>query len=66
MQAGLDELAALSLCRLRQARLEEQGEGATAVYEAARAQLAEVYAWFTEGLDTPDLQEAAALLAEAG
>jgi predicted ATPase len=26
--------------------------------------LAEVYGWFTEGFDTPDLQEARALLAE--
>jgi len=26
--------------------------------------LAEIYAWFTEGLDTPDLQEAQALLDE--
>ena len=30
----------------------------------ARQLLAEVYAWFTEGLDTADLQEAKALLAE--
>jgi predicted ATPase len=28
----------------------------------ARALLAEVYAWFTEGSDTPDLKEARALL----
>ena len=28
--------------------------------------LAEVYAWFTEGFDTADLQEAKALLAELG
>jgi hypothetical protein len=26
--------------------------------------LAEVYGWFTEGFDTPDLQEAKALLEE--
>ena len=32
--------------------------------EAARRLLADLYAWFTEGLDTADLQEAAALLAE--
>jgi hypothetical protein len=25
--------------------------------------LAEIYSWFTEGFDTPDLQEAKALLA---
>jgi adenylate cyclase len=28
----------------------------------ARQMLAEVYGWFTEGLDTADLQEAKALL----
>jgi predicted ATPase len=32
--------------------------------EAARALLAPLYSWFTEGFDTPDLQEAKALLAE--
>jgi len=32
--------------------------------EAARDLLAPLYAWFTEGLDTPDLQEAKLLLAE--
>jgi hypothetical protein len=26
--------------------------------------LAEIYGWFTEGFDTPDLQEAKALLVE--
>ena len=30
---------------------------------AARQMLAELYSWFTEGFDTPDLQEAQALLA---
>jgi len=30
----------------------------------ARDRLAEVYAWFTEGFDTADLQEAKALLEE--
>ena len=30
---------------------------------AARQMLAEIYSWFTEGFDTPDLQEAQALLA---
>jgi len=52
--------AALSLCRLRQA------EGVPAACQTARAQLAEVYAWFTEGFATPDLQAAAALLAGTG
>jgi hypothetical protein len=30
----------------------------------ARTILAEIYAWFTEGFDTPDLKEAKALLDE--
>ena len=32
--------------------------------DAARALLADVYGWFTEGFDTVDLQEAKALLEE--
>jgi predicted ATPase len=43
----------MSLSRLWQ----RQGQRA-----AARQLLAEVYGWFTEGLDTADLQEAKALL----
>lgn len=45
--------AAMSLCRvwLRQGRREE-----------ARRLLADVYAWFSEGVDVPDLREARALL----
>ena len=45
----------MSLSRLWQA----QGKLA-----AAHAVLAEIYGWFTEGLDTADLQDASALLAE--
>ena len=30
--------------------------------EEARQRLEEIYGWFTEGFDTPDLQEAKALL----
>ena len=30
----------------------------------AQAMLAEIYNWFTEGFDTPDLKEAKALLDE--
>jgi DNA-binding SARP family transcriptional activator len=45
--------ATMSLYRLLQA----QGRG-----EQVRQQLAEVYGWFTEGFNTPDLQEARALL----
>lgn len=32
----------------------------------ARRLLAEVYAWFTEGFDTVDLQKATALMEELG
>ncbi|TEU21724.1 MAG: hypothetical protein E3J21_01880, partial [Anaerolineales bacterium] len=47
--------ATVSLCRLwrKQGRVDE-----------ARPMLAEIYGWFTEGFDTPDLQEARALLEE--
>ncbi len=48
-------LATVSLCRLRQ----EQGER-----KEARQQLGEIYGWFTEGFDTPDLVEARRLLEE--
>jgi tetratricopeptide (TPR) repeat protein len=34
--------------------------------DKARQMLAEIYGWFTEGFDTPDLQEARALLDELG
>jgi predicted ATPase len=47
--------AAMSLARLGQ----RQGKQAE-----ARALLAPIYGWFTEGFDTPDLQEAKALLEE--
>ena len=47
--------ATVSLCRLWQ----EQGR-----MDEARQMLAEIYGWFTEGFDTPDLQEAKALLEE--
>jgi hypothetical protein len=43
----------MSLCRLYQ----QQGRPAE-----ARPLLAQAYGWFTEGFDTPDLQEAKALL----
>jgi predicted ATPase len=51
---ALELRAALSLSRLWQ----QQGQR-----EAAHDLLAPLYAWFTEGLDTPDLQEAQTLLA---
>ncbi len=44
---------ATSLCRLYQA------QGRPAKFEQAREQLADVYAWFSEGFDTADLREAA-------
>jgi predicted ATPase len=47
--------ATTSLCRLWQ----KQGK-----QEQARQVLTEIYDWFTEGFDTPDLQEARALLEE--
>ena len=52
---SLELRAALSLARLWQ----QQGNR-----EAARELLAPIYGWFTEGLDTADLQEAKALLDE--
>jgi predicted ATPase len=52
---ALELRAALSLARLW------QGQGQ---HTAARQLLKEIYDWFTEGLDTADLQEAKALLAE--
>jgi predicted ATPase len=52
---ALELRAALSLSRLWQ----QQGQR-----EEARALLTPIYGWFTEGLATPDLQEAKALLEE--
>jgi len=49
----LELRAVMSLSRLWQ----QQGKQAE-----ARQLLVEIYEWFTEGLDTPDLQEAQALL----
>ena len=48
---------AMSLSRLWQ----QQGKR-----DAARALLAPIYGWFTEGFDTRDLREAKGLLAELG
>ena len=45
----------MSLARLWQ----QQGKT-----EEARQMLAEIYGWFTEGFDTPDLKDAKALLEE--
>jgi predicted ATPase len=54
---SLERRAAMSLARLWQ----QQGKQAE-----ARALLAPIYGWFTEGFDTADLQEARALLEELG
>ena len=47
--------ATMSLAKL----MLDQGRSAE-----ARARLAAVYGWFTEGFDTPDLQQAKALIAQ--
>ena len=52
---SLELRAAMSLSRLWQ----QQGKR-----DEARALLAPIYGWFTEGFDTADLQEARALLEE--
>ena len=54
---ALELRAAMSLSRLWQ----QQGK-----WTEARALLAPIYGWFTEGFDTADLQEAKVLLAELG
>jgi predicted ATPase len=57
-EAKLWELrAAVSLARLRRDQCR---------YPEARALLAPVYDWFTEGFGTPDLKEAKSLLDELG
>jgi predicted ATPase len=52
---ALELRAAMSLSRLWQ----RQGS-----WDAACTLLAPIYGWFTEGFNTPDLQEAMALLTE--
>jgi class 3 adenylate cyclase/tetratricopeptide (TPR) repeat protein len=56
-EKSLELRAAMSLARLLAAR----GDGS-----GARAALAPIYGWFTEGFDTADLLAAKALLAELG
>ena len=52
---SLELRAAASLARL----LDKQGKR-----DEARAMLADIYGWFTEGFDTADLKEAKSLLDE--
>jgi class 3 adenylate cyclase/predicted ATPase len=54
---SLELRATMSLARL----LASQGR-----HDEARTALAEIYGWFTEGFDTPDLKDAKALLEELG
>jgi len=54
---SLELRGAISLARLRR----DQGKR-----KQAHDLLAPIYAWFTEGFDTPDLEEAKALLDELG
>jgi predicted ATPase len=54
---SLELRATMSLARL----LDRQGHR-----DDARAMLAEIYNWFTEGFDTADLKDAKALLDELG
>jgi predicted ATPase len=49
----LELRATMSFARM----LAKQGRG-----DEARAMLADIYNWFTEGFDTPDLKDAKALL----
>jgi len=53
----LELRATVSLSRL----LDQQGK-----HDEARAMLADIYGWFTEGFDTADLKDAKALLDELG
>jgi predicted ATPase len=58
---ALELRAAMSLSRLWQQQGKQQGKQAD-----ARALLAPIYGWFTEGFDTADLQEAKTLLDTLG
>jgi predicted ATPase len=66
-------LRAIEVARARQARLWElratmslcclwRAEGTQDRIESARQALSEIYGWFSEGFDTPDLQDAKRLL----
>jgi hypothetical protein len=53
----------MSCVRLRETRAAAYVTGCS---DEARAMLAEIYEWFTEGFDTADLKDAKALLEELG
>jgi len=53
LRSNFELRAVTSLARLRQTQAKR---------EEAREMLAEIYNWFTEGLNTADLKEARALL----
>jgi len=66
---SLELRAVMSLVRLRKQQVAHRGSRNTQhdsrmKLDEAHQMLAEVYNWFTEGFDTPDLQEAKALLGE--
>ena len=64
--------AAIEIARRQSARLAELGATTSLARlltkqgkrDEARAMLAEIYGWFTEGFDTADLKDAKALLDE--
>ena len=68
---SLELRATMSLVRLRQQQATQQGSRNTklatrTLLDTAHNTLSEIYNWFTEGFDTPDLKDAKALLAELG
>ncbi|MBM4258117.1 MAG: hypothetical protein FJ147_19770 [Deltaproteobacteria bacterium] len=63
--------ATLSLCRMRQQQFQDGApHNSHPLFQArldeSHRMLRDVYTWFTEGFETPDLQEAKALLDELG
>jgi predicted ATPase len=66
---ALELRAVMSLVRLRQRQAHDHAtrntqHGSRAMLAEAHTMLSEIYAWFTEGFGTKDLQEAKALLEE--
>jgi hypothetical protein len=50
------------LIRLHWYRIGRRGGNVRARHQEARAMLADIYRWFTEGFDTADLKDAKSLL----